>query len=217
MKYIKSYSKFENIGMGSLYHTMYPYQYNTIDNPTDRGKEGNLEYYDNVNNFQSIQNEIKKILFKDLIKRDKNITDIDIENKLKEFLNVNDSIKQEIRKISDNCKNIKNCAREIYNKCKIYKNLQNDNINDVEIISENKIDFEFDNEEFDNEEFVVDFEKYYHGYYSGTFLSKGKKWIFGYFKVSGKIESIANFRFEKVIRFRNNNLLIKLNSLKKIE
>lgn len=146
---IKKYKKFlkENVGMGSLFFTQYPYQYNTIDNPTDRGKEGNIEYHKTVNRFQSIQNEIKNLLEKDIKKRDKNITEADIEKELRSFFEISDDKKEEIRHISDKCDDIKKCAKEIYNKYKKYSDIKNyqDDVNDQEIVED--IQFEWEEEE----------------------------------------------------------------------
>jgi hypothetical protein len=133
IKNYKQYIKEGNVGMSS-YISEYPYQYNTMDNPADRGKEGNIEYYKSENNFQSIQNEIKNLIHNDLSKTDKNITEQDIEQELRNFFNISDVKKEDIRTISDNCKNVKKCALEIYNKYKKYSKINNDqNINESKL------------------------------------------------------------------------------------
>lgn len=149
IKKYKYFIKENNVGMGSLYHTQYPYQYNTIDNPSDRGKEGNIEYHKTVNRFQSIQNEIKNLIEKNLRKKDNNITELDVENELKKFLNITDDKKQEIREISDNCNDIKKCAKEIYLKYKKYSDINN--YDDNNEMSEN-INWDF----FDEDEYKED-------------------------------------------------------------
>lgn len=134
MKYLKNYKDMyeNNVGMGSLYFTEYPYQYNTMDNPADRGKEGNVEFHKKENQFQAIQNEIKNLIYNDMVKNDKNITEQDIENRLINFFNIGDFKKEEIRNLSDNCKDIKKCAKDIYNMFKIYSKINKDEINDIE-------------------------------------------------------------------------------------
>jgi hypothetical protein len=128
MKYLKEFN-----GMGSNYYTEYPYQYNTIDNPTDRGKDGNLEHYRKVNNFQRIQNELVKIIM------DKKSLDLlDSEKVMYKFFELGNDKNKNIRNISDRCKNSKKCAEEIYKSFIKYVEIQSG-----ENISENYVNNEF--------------------------------------------------------------------------
>jgi len=130
IKRYKDFIKEGNVGMGSGYYTEYPYQYNTMDNPSDRGKEGNVEYHKKENMFQNIQDEIKNII----VSKNPSFDEQQVEDMLMQFFSLGDYKKDKIREISDNCKNIKKCAEKIYNKYSktIEINNHQDDINDIE-------------------------------------------------------------------------------------
>ena len=124
-----TYKQFIQENMGTTFGE-YPYQYNTLENPTDRGKDGNVDYNQMNNKFQSIQDEIKNII----VSKNPKWEETDIENRLQEFFKLGGNKLEQIRSISDNCKDIKKCAKEIYDKYiqNIKINNGNDSINDVQ-------------------------------------------------------------------------------------
>jgi hypothetical protein len=139
---IKNYNKYlkeGNVGMGSLYYTEYPYQYQTMDNPQDRGKEGNVEFHQKNNLFQSIQNEMKPLIRNRLEQNNSNVSDEDVEKVLHSFFSLGNQKNSEIKSISDNCKDPKSCAKEIFDKYLQYVKINfhnHDNVNDAENILE---------------------------------------------------------------------------------
>jgi len=134
LRYIEFLNNKLNEGMGGFGYSQYPSEYNILDNPTDKGEDGNIESYKSNNKFQSIQNEIKNIISSKLNNKNPNITNIDVENILHKFFELGDQKKLDIKNISDNCNDIKKCALEIYNKYIKYIKIKgdNDNINDVD-------------------------------------------------------------------------------------
>ena len=153
---MKTFNEFIQENMGTTFGE-YPYQYNTVDNPTDRGQSGNVEFNQTNNQFQSIQDEIKNIIITKNPKWDK----MDIEKRLQEFFQIGGNKLEKIRTISDNCKDIKKCAKEIYDKyiqnVKINSG-ENDSVNDVQQDSimedlNDKTGREFDDE--DKDELIV--------------------------------------------------------------
>jgi len=126
---MKTYKQFIQENMGTTFGE-YPYQYNTLENPTDRGQSGNIEYHQTNNRFQSIQDEIKNII----VGKNPNWDETDVEKRLQEFFQLGNSKLENIRTISDNCKDIKKCAKEIYDKYiqNVKINNGNDNVNDVQ-------------------------------------------------------------------------------------
>jgi len=132
--FIKKYNDFIKEGMGGFGYSQYPSEYNILDNPSDKGKDGNIETHKTNNRFQSIQNELKNIISSKLKNGNSNTTNIDVENVLHKFFNLGNHKTTEIKNISDGCSDIKKCALEIYNKYIKYVKLNgnNDNVNDVE-------------------------------------------------------------------------------------
>jgi len=162
-----TYKQFIQENMGTTFGE-YPYQYNTLENPTDRGKDGNVDYNRMNNKFQSIQDEIKNII----VSKNPKWEETDIEKRLQEFFKLGGNKLEQIRSISDNCKDIKKCAKEIYDKYiqNIKINNGNDSINDVQQDSimedieieefkdnnnENEID-PFDEEDWEEDDFSLD-------------------------------------------------------------
>ena len=153
-KYVESMSDYlphneNNVGMGSLFYTEYPYQYNTMDNPSDRGEAGNVDYHRKVNKFELIQDELKNLIRKEVSRRGQNPSDEDVESMLRKFFELGDVKNAEIKTISDNCKNVKKCAKQIFDRYVRYvrANFYPNTESDVEqgSVSEN---VDFDNFDF---------------------------------------------------------------------
>lgn len=129
---IKKYKDFVEEGMESPLGE-YPHQYQSMENPDDKGESGNLEFAEKNSNFQAIQNELKTIIYNNGIKNNPNLTEQDVENALIKFFELGDFKKEQIKKISDECKDVKKCAQEIYDKYIKYVKLEgSDKTNDVE-------------------------------------------------------------------------------------
>ena len=111
-KWLKYLINKVNVKEGMEKMLEYPYQYNTIDNPSDRGFTGNITYYKKVKTFQYIQEELKNIIKENYPELDNKT----INNIVNEMMMLGGNKSAEIRKISDNCKDIKKCSKEIYDK-----------------------------------------------------------------------------------------------------
>ncbi|MCB1713409.1 MAG: hypothetical protein KDH96_13360 [Candidatus Riesia sp.] len=132
IKKFKEYIKEGNVGMGSLYYTEYPYQYTTLENPVDRGKEGNIEFQQMENKFDEIQDHLKEIIKE---KSNREMNEDQLNSILSKFFSLGNNKRSEIKQISDSCKDPKKCAKEIFDKYYKYVEINfvgNDNINDTE-------------------------------------------------------------------------------------
>ena len=97
--------------------------------------ESDPEYAKKEGKFQEVQDQMKLILKPILLKKNPNCDDTDVEKVSDSFFNLGDNKAQEVKKMVDNCKDVKQCAQEIVNKYLKYVKINfntKDNVNNVE-------------------------------------------------------------------------------------
>lgn len=99
------------------------------------GDDAGAQDYVKDNKFQEIQEQMKLILKPILLKKNKNVSDQDVEKTMESFFKLGNDKSQAIKRMVDGCKDTKQCAKDIVNTFMKYVKINfnpKDNINDIE-------------------------------------------------------------------------------------